>query len=381
MKLCVGLICHYGVGGSARVAVDISRELAARGHAVHLIARSAPFGAAPPAGVVPHMLGERPLTTKLDTNWSGQDIADFTALVCEVIRRESLDLLHFHYAIPFVAIAQAVRDELGPAAPRMVLTLHGTDVSVFGRRASTRAAIARGLGAFDAVTTVSCSHATLASGLFVADSIRVVPNFVNVETYRPTAPHNDRPRVAYVSNFRRIKRPEAMARIVDAALDVVDAEAWLVGDGERMPVVEAVLSDRLAEGRVRKLGVRLDLDRILPDIDVLLVTSQTESFGLAALEAMASGVPVVAPRVGGLPELVEHGRSGLLFRPGDESGAVQCLTRLLSQRTLCRQMGARARQRALQFSSVSVIQRYEQLYHDVLEALPEPVAVPVRLPM
>jgi L-malate glycosyltransferase len=378
MRISIGVICHYGVGGSARVAVDLTRELAHRGHNVHLLARAAPFGALQPDSVTLHTLHDRPMTTTLDADWCAEDLDAFTDLVCDLAQREGLDLLHFHYAIPFLAIARAVQTELGAAAPRIVLTLHGTDVSVFGQRPGTRAAVARGLRDLHAITTVSQSHAALAVEVFGLDEPpHVIPNFVNTDAFRPARPHTGRPRIAYVSNFREIKQPEAMARIVDETLRHVDAEVWLVGDGERMPAVESLLLERESRGQVRKFGVRLDLESILPLADVVLVTSQTESFSLVALEAMASGVPVVAPRVGGMPELIEHARSGLLFQPGDEAEAVRRLTQLVSQPVLRRRMGAEARRKATQLSSVAVVPRYEQLYRDLLSAAS--VARPVRV--
>lgn len=156
-----------------------------------------------------------------------------------------------------------------------------------------------------------------------------------------------------------------MATIADAALRHVDAELWLVGDGEGMQAVRARLADREADGQVRRLGVRLDLEYILPQIDALLVTSQAESFCLVALEGMAAGVPVVAPRVGGVPELVEHNSSGLLFG-SDDVQAIRYLTCLMSDAGWRRQMGQRARTRALAFAATAVVPRYEQLYAKVL---------------
>jgi L-malate glycosyltransferase len=375
MSTSVGLICHYGVGGSARVAVDLARELAARDHRVHLFARSAPFGAPPPERVTLHAIQQRPMTTALDSDWCTEDLAAFTQLVCDVVQREDLDLLHFHHAVPFVSVAQAVRSRLRARTPAIIGTLHGTDVSVFGHRVGARAAICRGLRDLEAVTTVSQSYSALATEVFGLDyPPQVIPNFVNLTNLRPRQTHRTRLRIAYVSNFREIKQPESMARIVEQTLRSVDADVWLVGDGERMPAVESILAERMSKGQVCKLGVRLDLDNILPFTDAILVTSRMESFSLVALEAMAAGVPVVAPRVGGVPELVEDGISGFLFAPGDEAGAARCLTRLLTQPALRSRMAAQARTRAGHFSAAVVIPQYEQLYRDVRfspsEALP-----------
>lgn len=379
MTFSVGVICHYGVGGSARIAVDLSRELSARGHAVHLFARSAPFAMRPRDDVRLHALHDRPITTSLDIDWNVADLNEFTNLVCEVARRESLDILHFHYAIPFLRIAQAVQARLGLAAPRMIVTLHGTDVSVYGLRPCIGGELLRGLLDVDVVTTVSRSHAALAQQvLSLPGAPLVVPNFANTGRFRPRPmPAYRRPRIGFVSNFRQIKQPGRMARIVDAAMDQVEAELWLVGAADRPPEVADVLAAREAAGQVRWLGVRLDTEHVMPALDVVLVTSRSESFSLVALEAMACGVPVVAPRVGGIPELVEHGVSGLLFDVDDDEQAARHLVRLVADTGERRRLGRQARERALAFCSTAVIPRYEQLYLDVLREHAGTTSLPV----
>ena len=240
-------------------------------------------------------------------------------------------MLHFHYAVPFAWVVQDVVRRLGDDRPAVVGTLHGTDVSVSGRRLDLRRRLEPALAELDALTTVSEHHAALAARVFrLPARPEVIPNFVDLDRFHTVARSAERrrPRIVHISNFRPVKQPESMARIAERVLARARSELWLVGAGEMMPAVESILASPIARGRVRLVGVRLDVENLLPHTDLLLVSSRMESFCLVALEAMASGVPVVAPRVGGLPELVEHGVNGLLFEPGDEDGAARADPRL-----------------------------------------------------
>lgn len=368
----VGLICHRGVGGSAMVAISLARELATRGHDVHLFARSVPPGmATPPPGITVHVLEEEPrgFSTRLDVSWSRAELSALADLICAVVRAHDLQVLHFHYAVPFGYVLDPVRQRLGRSCPALVGTLHGTDVSVLGRRRNVRERLAPVLARLDALTTVSHSHATLSARVFgLAECPEVIPNFVDLARFRPGCPRptGSRPRIVHVSNFRPVKQPERMARIVNSVLEQTGSELWMVGDGEMMCEVETTLASRIAQGDVRRLGVRLDVENILPDTDLLLVTSQMESFCLVALEAMASGIPVVAPRIGGLPELIEHGVSGLLFERDDEDEATRMILRCFGDRELMVRLRAGALERARSLSSDAVVPRYEQLYHEII---------------
>ena len=373
----VGLLCHRGVGGSARVALELGGGLAARGHEVHLFARTAPFGVVA-SGLQVHTLGAPPtVCPRLDVDWSGEDLDALAELVAGV----ELDVLHFHYAVPFASVAQAVRRRLGPAAPVIVGTLHGTDVSGFGRRPATRRALAGLLGATDALTAVSHSHALLATRLFgLPYPPVVVPNFICLERFAPVrCERSARPRIGHVSNLRAVKRPAAMARIFAELRRRRDSELWLIGDGEGSHVVDAILARAGVTQDIVRYGVRLDPEAILPNSDILLVTSRTESFCLAALEAAACGVPVVAPRVGGLPEVVRDRVTGLLHPPGDDRAAVRALERLLDDHELRLRMGTAARERATELSALAIVPRYERLYDALLartgaEGLPRTLA-------
>jgi len=375
MSLRIGVLCHDSVGGSARIALDMSVNLARRGHEVHLFARRPPLGVDEhPVGVFLHTLepgGEgRPLTPRLDVHWPAADIERLARRVTSVARAVQLDVLHSHYAVPFVAVADLAARRLGATAPALVVTLHGTDVSLLGRHRTTRDLLHATLPSLDAVTTVSASHAALAARTFrLAGAPLVIPNFVDLRRFRPSRRRHlarGRPRVVHVSNFRPVKQPLAMARTFRAARREVDAELWLIGDGEGLPSALSLLERSGLGGDVRMFGLRLDVERILPDADVMLVTSRTESFCMAALEAAACGIPVVAPAVGGLPETVLHGRTGELYEPGDEAGAAAALARLLGDAALRCVMGEAALSHARRLSSAIVVSSYDRLYRDLL---------------
>jgi len=170
-----------------------------------------------------------------------------------------------------------------------------------------------------------------------------------------------------VSNFRPVKNSAAAAHVFANVARELDAELWLIGDGELLPTVRTKLREHDLLDRVRFCGLRMDVHRFLARTDLLLVTSHTESFGLAALEALACGVPVVAPHVGGLPEVVAHGTTGLLFEQGDERSAADAVRRILSDTRLLDAMRTAARLHARSFASDAVVGRYEQLYRSASE--------------
>jgi N-acetyl-alpha-D-glucosaminyl L-malate synthase BshA len=384
VSLRVGLLCHDSVGGSARVAVNLSLALAERGHDVHLFARSTPLELRDGCGPALHTLSRRRAAgrsaARLDTAWPAADVEALVALVVEVARDEELDLLHFHYAAPFAEVAERARRRLRPRAPAVVGTLHGTDVSGFDIQADTRRRLAGVLACANVLTTVSSSHAELAVQTFgLAEPPDVIPNFIDARRFQPRAGAGGpprRPRIVHVSNFRPVKQPLIVASVFGAVRRSADAELWLVGDGEGMPGLRGALErDGLADA-TRCFGLRLDLDRILPEADLLLVTSRTESFCLAALEAAACGVPAVAPRVGGLPDTVVDGETGILFEGGDDRGAADALLRLLDDGSLRRRLAAAAVAHAGRLSHDAVVPRYERLYRDVLDLarLPLPTA-------
>lgn len=379
MSLRIGLVCHWAVGGSVKVAERLAVGLVEAGHTVHLFARARPFGLTEmPARdrlVLHSPFGHREgLTSRLDAEWSSVEMERMADLLVDVTRSERLQVLHFHYAVPFSFVFEEVASRLGPNPPVLVGTLHGSDVSVYGRERDIGPRIAHALTVLDAVTTVSRSHAALAAGVFgLSHQPIVIPNFVDLSRWvhpsRVAHGHRvsrSRPRIVHVSNFRPVKRSPTAASVFAAVRNCVDAELWLVGDGEEMPHVRSILDNARLGSDVFYFGLRRNVENIVREADLMLITSRSESFSLAALEALASGVPVVAPRVGGIPELVEDGISGVLFDPDDDEGAAAAVVRLLSDRERLAAMSRRARLRASCFSSATAVARYVDLYRALL---------------
>jgi N-acetyl-alpha-D-glucosaminyl L-malate synthase BshA len=352
-----------------RTALELANELGRRGHRVFLFARTAPFGvqAFGPGvrfvGLNGH--GAAPATSRLETEWTPRELHGLVERILSVARAIPLDVLHFHYAVPFARVVEEVGRRLGPRTPRLVGTLHGTDVTIHGSRRRTGRPLARWLSGLDAVTTVSRSFAALSTRVFgLPRDPLVIPNFVDLGRFRPgpDARPGRRPRIVHVSNFRPVKNPEMVVQVFARVRREIDAELWLVGDGEGMRSVRELARAAGVAGDVRTFGLRRDVERVLRHTDVLLVTSRSESFCLAALEAAACAVPAVASRVGGLPEVVLHDETGLLYPAGDRTAAAGAVMDLLGDARRRSTLGAAARARADRFSSMSIVSRYEQLY-------------------
>ena len=370
----IGMMCHASFGGSARIGIELAIALAGRGHEVHLFTRTTPLGCWDRSnGVALHTLLPDATDTlhpaTLHTDWSDRDLRQYTEGVLRVIAEHRLQVLHFHYAVPFAYVAQRVRRCLGDDAPLLVGTLHGTDVTHCGEDPAVAPHLACALLANDVLTTVSRSHARKAASVFgLPCTPRVVSNFIDLSRFRPAddaaaglQPGRPR-RIVHVSNFRPVKDTPSVARIFLGIRRRLEAELWLVGGGEDLPAVRELLDGSDYAGDVCYAGLRPDVTPFLRGADLLLVTSRYESFGLVALEAMACGVPVLATRVGGVPEVVEHGRTGLLFTPGDDGEAVDLGVDLLTNPMRHRVMRGAAVRRARRFSVEQGVRAYEVLY-------------------
>lgn len=366
----IGLLAHASFGGSARIASELSIELAQRGHQVHLFTRSQPFGGweGQARGVRLHQLirhGQSLHPASLHTVWSPEELEEALGYLLAVIEAEKLQVLHFHYALPFAFLAAEVKRCLGRAAPLLVGTLHGTDVSVHGHDPVKGPQVRQSLGCLDRLTTVSASHARLATELFqLPEPPLVIPNFVDLKRFRfqASAGIHRKPRLVHVSNFRPVKDAASVAHIYLGLRARMEAELWLIGDGPEMAEVKAILEQSEFAGDVWYWGLQRDVASLLAQSDLLLMTSLSESFCLAALEAMACGIPVLATRVGGLPEVVRHGHTGFLFPPGDHATAVDMALQLLTDPVRHQLMRQAARRHARRYDAARVVPAYELLY-------------------
>jgi N-acetyl-alpha-D-glucosaminyl L-malate synthase BshA len=375
----VGVVCFSTFGGSGVVATEIAVELARRGHAVHLFSDDLPgrMDPANPAaltsGLVFHCVAP-PAYPQL--KHSPYTLA-LTSTIVEVSRRERLDLIHAHYALPHAVAAQLARQvlaaEAGAHVPRIVTTLHGTDITLVGSDPSFLPLTRFSIAASDAVTAPSAwlaraTHEIL--GVPAAVAIDVIPNFVDVDRFTPAprpAPHA--PVIAHVSNFRPLKRLDDVVEVFARVRAARPARLRLIGDGPDRPRIQAAIAARGLAADVELLGERTDLPALLPGADVFLLPSEVESFGLAALEALSCGVPVVASAVGGLPEVIADGEVGFLRPVGDVAAMAEAVERLLDDEALRRRMGRAARRLAeTRFALGPAVDRYLSLYRRVLDA-------------
>jgi L-malate glycosyltransferase len=378
----IGIMCHSSLGGSSRIAMELALELSRRGHRVHLFSRTAPCAAADLRRHVTLHLVSRDLAASpcsdLAVAWPSWEVEALLDKMAGVIDREGLDLLHFHYALPFAAIALELRHRLGAAGPVLAGTLHGTDVSIYGRHPLQGPQLAQTLRHVDGLTTVSVSHARLAAQVFSLPELpAVIPNFIDLSRFRPVLTPSSslgppdsgaerRPRIVHVSNFRPVKNTRGLARIFSGILAKMAAELWLIGDGPGAVWLKAYFREQGLERHVRFWGAQRQVAPILAQADLLLMPSLAESFCLAALEAMACGVPVLATAVGGLPEVVVHGSTGLLFPPGQPLLAVDLAVQLLTDPVRHRAMRQAALSWARGYEKTEIITLYENYYQNLL---------------
>lgn len=369
----IGIMCHSSCGGSTRIATEMAKELSRRGHRVHLFSQRVPFGYCNSNnGVVLHTTTENKNNhhpAYLYSSWTDMEIEAFKTCVLEVASTEKLDVLHFHYAVPFGFIAKEIKQHLHQTAPLLVGTLHGTDVSVYGNDPIKGPNLAQTLRHIDVLTTVSASHARLSEDVFgLHKPPEVISNFVDLLNFRPhidkkaDSKHRSISRIAYISNFRSVKDPKSMAHIYLDIRKQIESELWLIGDGPEMKEVKAILKNSDFGNDVTYWGIQKQVAPILSQTDLLLLTSLYESFSMAALEAMACGVPVLAPKVGGIPEVVIDGKTGFLYPAGVHSHAVNIAVKLLVNSEIRNKTKNRAILHSQNFDINKVVSVYENFY-------------------
>ncbi len=370
--LRVGITCYPTFGGSGIVATELGRRLARRGDEVHFISSALPYRL--PAferNVIFHEVALEayplfqhapPLALALATK------------MAEVAETHALDVLHVHYAMPFAASAFLAKHLVAPARLPVITTLHGTDITVVGQQPALLRMTKFTIESSDRVTAVSeaLREATV-GGLGVRKAISVIPNFVDPDVF---APRRNRPPLLappgarvlmHASNFRPVKNVDMVVRIFAAVHERMDARLVMVGDGPEKPRAEELARNLGVDKHVLFVGNQEVMEELLPLADLFLLPSSTESFGLVALEAMAAGVPVVASRVGGLPELIEHGVSGLLEDPADLAAHVRAAIRLLENDALHRRIARTARRRAVECFHVDrIVAQYRAVYRDLV---------------
>ncbi len=370
----IGITCYPTYGGSGIVATELGMELAARGHDIHFISYAPPIRLnysndrihfhEVEVGTYP-LFDHQPYTLSLAVK------------MAEVASAAQLDLLHVHYAIPHSVSALLARQMAVPRRLPFITTLHGTDITLVGRDRSylpvTRFAIEQS----DGITSVSeyLRRATVET-FGIAQPIEVITNFVNCDEYQRVADParraewapNGEPILMHLSNFRPVKRVTDVVEIFALVREKMAAKLVMVGEGPDRGAAEWLATKKGVGKDVLFLGKQDRIYEMLAQADVFLLPSELESFGLAALEAMACEVPVIATNVGGVPEVVTHGVDGYLVPVGDLAEAARYAIEILSTPGRAREMGQKARASARKrYCSNDIIPRYEAYYRGVLE--------------
>ena len=375
----IGITCYPTYGGSGVVATELGIELAALGHEVHFISYSQPFRlSGRDEGIFYH---EVPVSSYPLFEFPPYDLA-LASRMAEVAEFCALDLLHVHYAIPHSVSALLVRQMLAAKGRRLpfVTTLHGTDITLVGLDRSYLPITRYAIQESDGVTSISkyLKEKTL-EHFGVTRGIEVVENFVNCDVYSPIKDEvhraEARKRLAapdeailmHLSNFRPVKRVVDTVKIFAQVAREIPGRLVLIGDGPDRSAAEWLAHDLGIHSRVHFMGKQDRVNELLPLADMLLMPSELESFGLAALEAMACKVPSIATRVGGVPELIDDGITGLLYPVGDIDAMAAGVLSLLKDRDRLEAMRDAGRKTAQsRFCSTLVVPHYVRYYEEVL---------------
>jgi N-acetyl-alpha-D-glucosaminyl L-malate synthase BshA len=370
----VGITCYPTYGGSGIVATELGLELANRGHEVHFISYANPIRL--DAGIPRIHYHEVEVSTYPLFQYPPYCLA-LASHMAEVAESYDLDLLHVHYAIPHSISALLAQQMLAPTRRLpFITTLHGTDITLVGTDRSYFPITKFSIEKSDGITSISEYLRDQTVQVFgVRNDIRVIKNFVNCDVYKPNrekalakcyAPEDAR-LLIHVSNFRPVKRVLDCVRILAEVVPHAPAHLLMVGDGPERGPAEHLARELGVERHVSFLGKQNHVERIIPLADVLLMPSDLESFGLAALEGMACGVVPVATRVGGVPELITHGVDGYLEEVGDIPAQSARVAALLTDDSLHQQMSHAARHTATErFCTDRIIPLYERYYEEVL---------------
>jgi L-malate glycosyltransferase len=370
----IGIVCYPTFGGSGVLATELGKALAMKGHQVHFITYQQPVRLSEfNANIFYH---EVRVPTYPLFDYPPYETALASTMV-DIIINNQLDLLHVHYAIPHASaayMAKKIVERQGKNIP-VITTLHGTDITLVGRDKTFAPVVAFSINESDAITAVSKNLRDETYKIFsIEKEIEVIHNFVDVKRFnkkpidafkRVIAPNNERI-VLHASNFRRIKRVTDVVRIFQQINKEVPSKLLFVGDGPERPAAESLCRELGLCDDLRFVGKQEQMEEILAIADLFLLTSEYESFGLAALEAMAAGVPVISTNAGGLPEINVHGVTGFLSNVGDVKEMSAFAIDLLSNDEKLDQFRKNATNHAKKFDIEHIVPKYEKLYDEFL---------------
>jgi len=370
----VGISCYPAVGGSGIVATELAMALAAGGDEVHVFSYALPSRLRLDDPRLFYHEVVVPVYPLFD--YPPYSLALATKLV-EVARHERLDLVHVHYAVPNAVSAVLAREILAPQPLKVVTTLHGTDITLVGNDPNYLETTRYGIEKSDAVTAVSSAlRRATTEQLGAKVPIEVVPNFIDPTRFEQASERAGARRWAesgekilvHISNFRPVKRVLDVVGVFERVLAETSARLLLVGDGPERVKVESYCREQGICSSITFIGNLPLIEEVLVGADLFLLPSETESFGLAALEALSCEVPVIATDVGGLPEVVVDGECGFLREVGDVDGMAAAARSLLGDEERRRAFGVAGRRRAVEcFSQASVVERYRSIYQQALD--------------
>jgi len=373
-KIKIGIVCYPTFGGSGVVATELGKALAKQGHEIHFITYSQPTRL--------DFLNENLFYHEVDFHsyplfeYPPYELALASKMV-SVVQNEKLDLLHVHYAIPHASAAYMAKQILkthGIYIP-VVTTLHGTDITLVGKDASYEPVVTFSINQSDGVTAVSSDLRKETLEHFkITNEIEVIPNFIDLEKFKKQkkdhfkkaiCPNNEA-LIVHTSNFRKVKRVQDVVRIFANIHDEIPAKLLMIGDGPERNKTEALCRELNISDNVRFLGKLEAVEEVLSVADLFLMPSEKESFGLAALEAMACEVPVVSSNTGGIPELNVQGETGFLSPVGDVEDMTRKALFILDKDNLPR-FKTNALKRAQEFDISRILPLYESYYSKILE--------------
>jgi L-malate glycosyltransferase len=372
----IGITCYPTYGGSGVLATELGKALAEKGHEVHFISYALPFR-------LNHYVEN---IVFHEVEMSSYPLFEFplyslalASKMVEVAEYEKLDLLHVHYAIPHASSAYLAKQMLKDKRDlKIITTLHGTDITLVGLEPSFLPLVKFSTEQSDGVTAVSrfLKEKTI-TNYNIEKEIEVIPNFIDTSVYKPQGDKcfrknlagKDEKIIVHTSNFRAVKRVSDTIRILEFVRKEVPAKLLLIGDGPDRSECERLCRELKLCDHVKFLGKQEGLVEILNSADLFLIPSQSESFGLAALEAMACGLPVVSSSVGGLPELIRHNETGFIAEIGDISRMAKYAINLLTNDKKHKLFSDNSRKRAVEnFDTSSVLPLYEDYYNKILNS-------------
>ncbi|MDF2453731.1 MAG: N-acetyl-alpha-D-glucosaminyl L-malate synthase [Bacteroidota bacterium] len=371
----IGIVCYPTFGGSGVVATELGIALADKGHKVHFITYSQPFRL--------NQFNENLFYHEVNVNdYPLFDYQPYESVlaskIVDVAIYERLDILHVHYAIPHASVAYLAQQILKSRKIKLpyITTLHGTDITLVGQDPSFEPVIFFSLNNSNAITSVSESLRKDTLKTFkIANDIKVIPNFIKISDYESNSGSCHRENFAkpsekiliHISNFRKVKRVEDVLRVFDVVRKTIPCKLILVGDGPERPAIDKLCRELNTCSDIISVGKIANPKEVLAIADIFILPSETESFGLSALEAMAMKVPVISTNTGGIPELNIHGKTGYMSTVGDYEDMAKNTLELLADENKFQQFRANAFEQAKKFDIDTVLPMYEQLYKEVIE--------------